>query len=123
MTVTAGPAVAAAPDELTQTCVLLLLHEHPMGREELSARLHRAGVLDDDREWTSAVLRAFEERGIVRIADRAAGGGQAGYELTAAGAERLGAAADDLRGTRALLGAFLARAGERIVGASGQRRH
>ena len=109
------PAVAAAPDELTQTCVLLLLHEHPMGCDELSARLHRAGVLDDDRAWTDRVLQAFEARGIVRVAEPAGGGGAAGYELTPAGRQLLGDAAEDLRSTRAMLDRFLARSGEWIV--------
>jgi DNA-binding PadR family transcriptional regulator len=109
------PAVVAAPDELTQTCVLLLLHEHPMGCEELSARLHRAGVLDDDRAWTDRVLQALTARGIVQVAERAGDGDPVGYELTPAGVQRLGDAADDLRSTRALLDRFLARSGEWIV--------
>ena len=109
------PAVAAAPDELTQTCVLLLLHEQAMGCDELSARLHRAGVLDDDRAWTDRVLQAFQARGIVQVAGLAGDAGAARYELTPAGRQRLGDSVDELRSTRALLDRFLARSGEWIV--------
>jgi hypothetical protein len=114
------PADWDAPDEFAQTCVLLLLHERAMGRDELCERLRRLGLRDGDGAWMDAVLGAFEQLQIVRVADDA-DDGLAGYELTAAGARRLGEGADDLRATSVLLSRLLARCGERLVAGPGQR--
>jgi hypothetical protein len=114
VTVVAWPAVGGA--EFAQTCVLLLLHEQPLGRDELSERLRRVG-LNCDHRWTGGALHALQELGLVWIGDDADAAGH----LTPEGRQWLGDAADDLRSTQVLLSRFLARSGERIVAGSVQR--
>jgi DNA-binding PadR family transcriptional regulator len=105
----------ALPDEYGCACVLLLLRERPSSGHELGERLRPLGFVAPGPDALSRTLCRLEWIGLVR----ACGGGEDGsattYHVTAAGAERLGAVAGDLRATSALVGWFLARCGEHLV--------
>jgi len=116
-----GVVDAALPDEYGCAWVLLLLHEQPSSRQELGERLRLLGLVEHDPGRLPGTLRRLEWGGLVRAVAGDADAPATTYHLTALGTERLGAVAVDVRATRALLGWFLARCGERFAGARGAR--
>jgi len=110
-------AIAAdATEDFSSTCLLLLVDERPATAPELCVRLQRLGLIENDADpaRVDVLLRELEIHGHIGHGEDRAGTG-AVYSLTLAGAQRLGSAADDLRGTQILLDRFLARCGERLV--------
>ena len=111
---------AASPDlteDFSCTCLLLLLDERPATETELCDRLKRLGLVEQDADPAriDAILQLLAEDGLVQSDAPRSPTAARVYRLTAAGADRLGIAADDLRSTQVLLDRFLARCGERIV--------
>lgn len=103
------------PEEFERACLLLLLHEQPCDGGALRMRLGGLGFATGDADRTVPMLAALERLGLVRASDCDGAARGATYRLTCDGLERLGVVADDLHGTRDLLGWFLARCSEWVV--------
>jgi hypothetical protein len=101
-------------DDFWCACLLLLLGERACSCGELGTRLHQLGQPDGDPERVSRTLLALELAGLVSVVGADACRGAATYGLTCEGAERVGLAADELRGALVMFGRFLARCGERL---------
>ena len=111
MAVDADLAGRVLPKNFLRPCLLLLLHESPAHGYELRERLRPLGFNRDDPGRLYRALRALEAAGLVRSAWESSSGGpdRRTYQLTRAGQEQLGRAADELRSMHAILEAFLAR--------------
>ena len=103
------------PEEFERACLLLLLHEQPCDGGALHMRLCGLGCAAGEADRTVPMLAALERLGLVRASDCDGAGLDTTYRLTSDGLERLGVVAHDLRGTRDLLGWFLARCGEWVL--------
>lgn len=99
------------PKNFLRPCLLLLLHESPAHGYDLRERLRPLGFSRDDPGRLYRALRTLEGAGLVRSTWHASSGGpdRRTYEITPAGAARLGDAASELKAMYSILDTFLGR--------------